>query len=184
MCLTLDSPSCCYFLCISKRAESQKVAKSQFQVKVLFYPKDRSKKKEGNPFLFVLFDVFHFSLSCKNKVCPTERAHVSTPLLQHCIKTHFESARSSCHPPCLAQSGNAALSSPIKLQSTNEDGVRHRITSNILSHTQACLRQPQISLQIKAQKTEEAELPDNNRITSCQRLDVSWKLGIQLPAAS
>lgn len=84
---------------------------------------------------------------------------------------------SSCHLPCLPQSGNAALSLPIKLQSTNEDGARHRITSNILSHTQACLCQPQISLQIKALKMGEVELPDNNQITSCRRLDALFQLG-------
>lgn len=35
------------------------------------------------------------------------------------------------------KSGNMALLPPIKLQSTNEDGVSRRITSNILSRTQA-----------------------------------------------
>lgn len=78
---------------------------------------------------------------------------------------------------CVPQSGNAAPSLPIKLKSTNEDGVRHRIISNILSHAQACLYQPQISSQIRALKMGEVELPDSNRITSCRRLDVSLQLG-------
>lgn len=83
---------------------------------------------------------------------------------------------SSRHLPCLPQSGNSAPSLPIKLQSTNEDRVRHRITSNILSHTQACLCQPQISLQIKDLKMGKG-LPDNNQITSCLRLDVTFQVG-------
>lgn len=84
----------------------------------------------------------------------------------------------SCrHLPCLPQSGNAAPSLPIKFQSTNEDGVRHQITSNILSHTEACLCQPQISLQIKALKMGDVELPDNNQITSCRHFDVLFQLG-------
>lgn len=104
------------------------------------------------------------------------------PCQKHHSGTHFQFMFSSRHLPCLPQSGNAAPSLPIKLQSTNEDGVRHRITSNILSHTQACLCQPQISLQIKALKMGE-ELPDNNQITSCLRLDVSFQLGsIFLPS--
>ena len=52
----------------------------------------------------------------------------------------------------LPQSLNAMLSLPIKVQSTNQDGGRHRITSNILSNSQAHLCQPQISLQIEALK--------------------------------
>lgn len=55
--------------------------------------------------------------------------------------------------------------------------MRHRITSNILSHTQARSCQPQISLQIKALKMGEVELPDNNQITSCQHLDVYFQVG-------
>lgn len=97
--------------------------------------------------------------------------------LKHHSRTNFQSMCLSHHLPCLPKSGNGAPSLPIKLQSTNEDGVRHRITSNILSHTQASLCQPQISLQIKALKMVEVELPDNNQITSCRRLDVSFQLG-------
>lgn len=102
--------------------------------------------------------------------------YLCTLLKQH-WGTNFQSMCSSFHLPCLAQSGNVALSLPIKLQSTNENGVRHRITSNILSHTQSCLCQPQISLQIKALKMGDVELPDNNQITSCWRLDVLFQLG-------
>ncbi len=112
------------------------------------------------------------------QVCDRKLRRCFLPsLLKHLSRTNFQSMCSSCHLPCLPQSGNTAPSLPIKLQSTNEDGVRHRITSNILSHTQACLRQPQISLQIKALKMGEVELPDNNQITSCWRLDVSFQLG-------
>lgn len=98
-------------------------------------------------------------------------------LQKHHTETRFQSMCSSCHLPCLPQSENVVLSLPIKLQSTNEDGVRRRITSNILSPTQACLCQPQISFQIKALKMGEAELPDNNQITSCRRLDLFFQLG-------
>lgn len=80
-------------------------------------------------------------------------------------------------PPCEPQSENAVPSLPIKLQSPSEDVLRHQITSNILFHTQACLCQPQISLQIKTLKMGEFELPDNNRITSCRFLDASIQLG-------
>lgn len=56
------------------------------------------------------------------------------------VKLYKPATSSSCGFPCRPRrkkSGNVALSPPIKLQSTNEDGVRRRITSNILSCTQA-----------------------------------------------
>lgn len=105
------------------------------------------------------------------------RSVCTSVLYKNITQTHSLSMCSSCHLPCLPQSGNAAPSLPIKLQSTDQDGVRHRITSNILSHTPACRCQPQISLQIKALKMGEVELPDNNQITSCQRLDVYFQVG-------
>ena len=123
------------------------------------------------PFLFDVFPPL-----CKVESAPLSGCF-SQSVLKHHSGTHFRSMCSSRHLPCLPQSGHAAPSLPIKLKSTNEDGVRHRITSNILSHTQACLCQPRISLQIKALKMGEVELPDNNQITSCRRLDVSVQLG-------
>lgn len=105
-------------------------------------------------------------------------------LFKHHSRTQFQCVCSSCHLPCPPQSGNVAPSSPIKLQSPNEDGVRHQITSNILSRTQVCLCQPQISLQIKAPKMRGVELPDNNQITSCRRFDVLFQLGPSFPTFS
>ncbi len=142
-----------------------------------FYGSISPKIKEG----CLSYSFVRFCLMCFPSAVWSEVRGLSgrflLSLLKHHSGTHFRSMCSSCHLPCLPQSGNAAPSLPIKLQSANEDGVRHRITSNIHSHTQACLCQPQISLQIKALKMGEVELPDNNQITSCRRLDVSFQLG-------
>lgn len=81
-----------------------------------------------------------------------------------------------CPLPPRPKVGIQRSSLPIKLQSANEDGVRHHITSNILSHTRARLRQPQIGLRIKALKTGEVALPDN-QITSCLCLYPLFQLG-------
>lgn len=62
-----------------------------------------------------------------------ECAH-STPTSS---RTCFQSSSSSCLVPSTKKSRNMARLPPIKLQSTNEDGVRRQITSNILSRTQA-----------------------------------------------
>lgn len=75
-------------------------------------------------------------LPCHRLKLQVESVHTAN---WHLPEAHFQSMSSSC---CLSRrprqkSGNVALSPPIKLQSRNEDGVRCRITSNILSRTQA-----------------------------------------------
>lgn len=159
-----------------KRLDVKKLCKANSRLRAFFLSTHKSENKRRiSPFVFCpfLFDVFPFSCverSLYLRAGASRRPYIRAGLI---VNPYAQAVISPACPKVGTQLPRCQLNS--NQQTKMEWDIElHPISSPILKPVFASRK---LAYKLRLWRWEKSSLPDNNQITSCRRLDVSFQLG-------